>query len=56
PALTTVDAPNVQQGRLAADMLLNLINSKPLASRHIELQPELIIRESCGYYLKQTKN
>ncbi|MEO1644617.1 MAG: LacI family DNA-binding transcriptional regulator [Chloroflexota bacterium] len=56
PALTTIDAPNVEQGRRAAEMLLNLINSKSPESRHIELQPQLIIRESCGYYLKQTKN
>lgn len=55
PSLTTVHAPNIEQGRFAAEMLLDIINDKPLESRHIELQPELIIRESCGHSLKQTQ-
>ncbi|MGJ3239183.1 MAG: LacI family DNA-binding transcriptional regulator [Anaerolineae bacterium] len=49
PALTTVQAPTVQQGRIAGEMLRDLIQGKALASDHIVLTPELIIRQSCGY-------
>lgn len=52
PALTTINAPDIEQGQFAADMLLKLINGEPLDNKHIELQPELIIRESCGYRQK----
>ncbi|MEO1289856.1 MAG: LacI family DNA-binding transcriptional regulator, partial [Chloroflexota bacterium] len=48
PSLTTVEAPNIEQGKLAAKMLLDIIDNKPIESRHITLTPELIIRDSCG--------
>lgn len=54
PSLTTIEAPNVEQGHYAAKMLLKLINGKRLESRHIELQPKLVIRDSCGYKLKHS--
>lgn len=49
PALTTVTAPDMERGRAAAQMLMNLINNVPLEQKHIELETELTIRESCGY-------
>jgi DNA-binding LacI/PurR family transcriptional regulator len=51
PALTTIAAPDVERGRAAAHMLLDLINHIPLGQQHIELETELTIRESCGYKL-----
>jgi len=48
PSLTTLHAPNVEQGELAAKMLLDIINDKPIESQHIELFPQLIVRDSCG--------
>lgn len=48
PSLTTLQAPNVEQGELAAKMLRDIINDKPIESNHIELYPQLIIRDSCG--------
>lgn len=55
PSLTTIEAPNVEQGHYAAEMLLKLINGKRLESRHIQLQPKLVIRDSCGYNLKHSR-
>jgi len=54
PSLTTVRAQEIEQGRLGAEMLLNIINDEPLDFRQIELEPELIIRETCGYNLKHS--
>lgn len=54
PSLTTIEAPNIEQGHYAAEMLLKLINGKQLESRHITLQPKLVIRDSCGYKLKHS--
>ncbi len=47
PALTTVSAPEVELGQEAAALLLALINDTPTNDRFF-LQPQLIIRESCG--------
>lgn len=49
PSLTTVEAPNVEQGQVAADMLLKIINEQPIEAKHIQLLPKLAIRESCGH-------
>ncbi|GAB5492231.1 MAG: LacI family DNA-binding transcriptional regulator [Phototrophicaceae bacterium] len=54
PSLTTIEAPNLEQGHYAAEMLLKLINGKTLEARQVELQPKLVIRESCGYNLKHS--
>jgi DNA-binding LacI/PurR family transcriptional regulator len=48
PPLTTMQAPDVELGRQAAAMLVDLINGKPLEKNHIRLEPQLVIRESCG--------
>ena len=54
PSLTTIEAPNLEQGHYAAEMLLKLINGKKLDSRQVELQSKLVIRDSCGYKLKHS--
>ena len=47
PALTTVHAPTMQIGMLAAEHLLHLIHKEPVAP--ITLLPtELVLRHSCG--------
>jgi LacI family transcriptional regulator len=47
PALTTVRQPLEQMGRIAAQMLLDLLNNPDAKPRRIELPTELIIRDSC---------
>jgi LacI family transcriptional regulator len=47
PALTTVRQPLVEMGRLATRMLLENIDDPALPTRRIELETELVIRESC---------
>ncbi|MFC2386360.1 LacI family DNA-binding transcriptional regulator [Treponema socranskii] len=46
PALTTIDQSAVDTGRLAADILLNRIENKPVTVSRIMLEPKLIERES----------
>jgi LacI family transcriptional regulator len=46
PPLTTVRQPLAEMGRVAAQMLGDLIQAVPLRSNRIELSTELIIRES----------
>jgi LacI family transcriptional regulator len=48
PPLTTVRQPLAEMGRVAAQMLGELIEDLPLRSRRIELSTELITRESTG--------
>jgi LacI family transcriptional regulator len=51
PALTTVREPDIEHGRLAGTMLMDLINNKSLEQNHIVLKTEMKIRDSCGYRL-----
>ncbi len=53
PPLTTMYEPDIEHGRRAGEMLFALINKEPLPQKHILLDTELIIRDSCGYHLKQ---
>jgi LacI family transcriptional regulator len=46
PPLTTVRQPLAEMGRVAAEMLGELIEAIPLRSQRVELATELIIRES----------
>jgi LacI family transcriptional regulator len=46
PPLTTVRQPLADMGRVAAEMLGDLIERVPLRSQRIELSTELIVRES----------
>jgi DNA-binding LacI/PurR family transcriptional regulator len=48
PSLTTVRQPIYDIGRRTCDMLVRLISGEELAERHVLLQPELVVRESCG--------
>jgi DNA-binding LacI/PurR family transcriptional regulator len=46
PPLTTVRQPLAEMGRVAAEMLGDLIEGVPLRSQRVELATELIVRES----------
>ncbi|MCZ8512169.1 LacI family DNA-binding transcriptional regulator [Paenibacillus filicis] len=46
PSLTTIDHPKLEMGRFACNLLLDMVNSKPIALKEIILQPKLIIRNS----------
>lgn len=48
PSLTTIHAPEVEQGRAAGHMLLQLINGELKQPTQTMLQTELIVRASCG--------
>lgn len=51
PPLTTVRQPLYHQGRMAAEILLDMLNNKQ-NSGHKLLPTELIIRESCGCFAR----
>jgi LacI family transcriptional regulator len=53
PPLSTIRQNKEKIGRLAALMLYDLINNQSGASSFI-VEPELIVRESCGSKLRQT--
>jgi LacI family transcriptional regulator len=48
PPLTTVHQPIREKGERAADMLIDQVEGKSSAVRHIELPGKLVVRESCG--------
>ena len=48
PFLTVVDQPAETFGTLAAELLLERIGRQEAPPRHVVLQPQLIIRRSCG--------
>lgn len=52
PPLTTVRLPARSLGTRAAEMLLHLVEGKPVPERAILLETELVIRESCGFQEK----
>jgi DNA-binding LacI/PurR family transcriptional regulator len=52
PPLTTIYEPDVDHGRLAAEMLMALIQGKTPVERHIKLATRLVVRQSCGAYLR----
>jgi len=52
PALTTVRQPKDELGRRAAQLLLNALNGEKIEGG-IYLDPELVIRESCGFRRKE---
>ena len=48
PSLTTVRQPVYEIGRQICRMLIHMILGEELPTRHVLLQPELIVRESSG--------
>lgn len=51
PSLTTIRQPKVQIGQFAFRKLLALMKKEPILNMKDILPYELVIRESCGYYL-----
>jgi LacI family transcriptional regulator len=47
PALTTVNQPLEKMGRVATQMLLDLLRQPEKETGRIELPTELVIRDSC---------
>lgn len=48
PPLTTIHQPIFQKGKMAAELLINEIEDEDADRKLINLDPQLIIRESCG--------
>lgn len=48
PALTTVRQPRMEMGRQASRLLINLLSGAPTVTGGVYLDPELMVRESCG--------
>ena len=48
PPLTTVRQPIYKKGEQAANMLINRIEGREEEISHLQLKPELIVRDSCG--------
>lgn len=51
PALTTIRQPKETMGKTAFQKLLALMQNEPVAVSQEFLPYELVIRESCGYFL-----
>ncbi len=47
PPLSTVGQPIYEIGQRVCRMLIQLIEGETLKERHVILEPELIVRESC---------
>ena len=48
PSLTTVRQPIYEIGQRICEMLIHLLQGETLEERHVILEPELVVRESCG--------
>lgn len=53
PPLTTIRVPTAKMGKMAVDILHQLIIGRPPRIKTNLLQPELVIRESCGALLNK---
>jgi len=47
PSLTTMRQPLYEMGRMAAQMIVSLIDGKDVVCRQIEVPTRLVVRESC---------
>ena len=56
PPLTTVREPDVELGRYAAQLLIDQIEGREPVERNVRLTTTLVVRESCGAKLSQSKN
>lgn len=54
PPLTTVAQPKYRMGTLAMERLLELLNSGDRRPRRLVLEPQLVVRRSCGAALVRT--
>jgi LacI family repressor for deo operon, udp, cdd, tsx, nupC, and nupG len=48
PPLTTVRQPIYEIGQRICEMLIHLLRGETLEERHVILEPQLVVRESCG--------
>jgi LacI family repressor for deo operon, udp, cdd, tsx, nupC, and nupG len=55
PPLTTVGQPIYEIGQRICEMLIRLLQGETLEQRHVVLQPQLIVRESCGTSTPQSE-
>lgn len=53
PPLTTVHEPDIEHGRTAGQMLIDLINGIMPAEKHVRLATRLVVRQSCGAHLNR---
>jgi DNA-binding LacI/PurR family transcriptional regulator len=53
PPLTTVYESDMEHGRQAGQMLVDLIGGKIPDEPHVRLETQLIVRQSCGAYLQK---
>lgn len=52
PPLTTVRTPALEQGRLAGELLIQLVRGELPAEQNIVLPSALVVRQSCGHALR----
>ena len=55
PRLTTIELPKYQLGDVAVRLLLERIERSEGRTRNVTLQPQLRVRESCGFMLSARK-
>jgi LacI family transcriptional regulator len=55
PQLTTVRQPAYEAGWRVCEMLVRLLQEGTLEERHVLLEPQLIVRESCGAPVSQNR-
>ncbi len=52
PPLTTMHEPDIEHGRRAGEMLIDLINGVAPPEKHVRLATRLVVRQSCGAHLR----
>ena len=55
PRLTTIELPKYELGDTAVRLLLERVESKRTRAKTVTLQPQLRVRESCGFMLRPIK-